>query len=287
MTRRRGLGSGLGGLISSTPDPDVIPSGLREVPIDAVVPNPHQPRTHFDERALEELAASIREHGLLQPLVVTELVGGDYQLIAGERRWRAVRRAGLHLVPVVVKEATPQQQLELALIENIQRADLDPIEEARAYRALADEFGLTHDQIAQRLGKSRPQVTQMLGLLRLPASVQELVSIGVLSLGHVRPLLTLNDAATQERAATTMIDQNMNARQAEAYVSRLRDLRAPAEAEVMTDRRNPNDDAVVDSLQRALGVRVMLKRNGRKGQLVLFWDDEEMLDGLYQQLAGT
>lgn len=284
MTRRRGLGSGLGGLISSAPD--VTPSGLREVPIDAVVPNPHQPRTHFDERALEELAASIREHGLLQPLVVTELVGGDYQLIAGERRWRAVRRAGLHLVPVVVKEATPQQQLELALIENIQRADLDPIEEARAYRALADEFGLTHDQIAQRLGKSRPQVTQMLGLLRLPVPVQELVSIGVLTLGHVRPLLTLNDAVTQERAATAMIEQNMNARQAEAFVSQLRDLRVPSAAEVATDRRNPNDVAVVDSLQRALGVRVMLKRNGRKGQLVLFWDDEEMLDGLYQQLAG-
>ncbi len=285
MTRRRGLGSGLGGLIATAPD--VPSSWLREVPIDAVVPNPHQPRTHFDEHALEELAASIREHGLLQPLVVTELVGGDYQLIAGERRWRAVRSAGLSLVPVVVKEATPQQQLELALIENIQRADLDPIEEARAYRALADDFGLTHDQIAQRLGKSRPQVTQMLGLLRLPASVQQLISTGVLTFGHVRPLLILNDEELQVRAATAMVQQNMSVRQAEAYVRKISELRLPEETKSVLEQRNPEDDAVVETLQRTLGVRVMLKRNGRKGQLVLFWDDEEMLDGLYQHLAGT
>jgi ParB family chromosome partitioning protein len=285
MTRRRGLGSGLGGLISSTPE--LSTSGLREVPIGAVIPNPHQPRIHFDDTALEELASSIREHGLLQPLVVTELAGGDYQLIAGERRWRAARRAGLSTIPVVVKEVTPQQQLELALIENIQRADLDPIEEARAYRSLADEFGLTHEQIAQRLGKSRPQVTQMLGLLRLPDPVQQLVSLGTLSLGHVRPLLTLKDAAMQEQAATAMVRQGMNARQAETFVGQMRDPRLSIEHDASTEDRSPEDGAVIDTLQRALGVRVMLKRNGRKGQLVLFWDDEEILDGLYQRLAGT
>jgi ParB family transcriptional regulator, chromosome partitioning protein len=284
MTRRRGLGSGLGGLIS-TPT-ELAPAGLREIPIDAVIPNPHQPRSHFDESALDELAASIREHGLLQPLVVTQLAGGDYQLIAGERRWRAVRRAGLSTVPVVVKEATPQQQLELAIIENIQRADLDLIEEARAYRALADEFGLTHEQIAQRLGKSRPQVTQILGLLRLPESIQQLVSTGVISLGHVRPLLTLDNSATQERAATSIVQQGMNARQAEAFVARLRDAQPAVEHSASLNGSSPEDDAVVDTLQRALGVRVVLKRSGRKGQLVLFWEDEEMLDGLYQQLVG-
>jgi len=283
VTRRRGLGSGLGGLISSTPD--IPSSGLRDVPVDAVVPNPHQPRTHFDEHALEELAASIREHGLLQPLVVTELVSGDYQLIAGERRWRAVRSAGLATVPVIVKEATPQQQLELALIENIQRADLDPIEEARAFRALVDDFGLTHEQIAQRIGKSRPLVTQMLGLLRLPGPIQELVSCGALSLGHVRPLLTLPDTAAQERAATSMVQQGMNARQAESYVNQLRVQPEPIEHEKVTSAGNLENDAVVDALQRALGVRVVLRRSGRKGQLILFWDDEETLNGLCQRLA--
>ena len=283
MTRRRGLGSGLGGLISTTPD--IPSSGLRDVPVDAVVPNPHQPRTHFDEHALEELAASIREHGLLQPLVVTELVSGDYQLIAGERRWRAVRRAGLATVPVIVKEATPQQQLELALIENIQRADLDPIEEARAFRALADDFGLTHEQIAQRIGKSRPLVTQMLGLLRLPGPIQELVSCGSLSLGHVRPLLTLPDTAAQEHAATSMVQQGMNARQAESYVNQLRVQPESIEHEKVATADNLENDAVVDALQRALGVRVVLRRSGRKGQLILFWDDEETLNGLCQRLA--
>ncbi len=285
MSRRRALGSSLGGLLAS--EVTAPPAGLRDVPVGAIVPNPHQPRMHFPEATLEELARSIREHGLLQPLVVTELPSGDYQLVAGERRWRAARRAGLQTVPVVVKEASPQQQLELALIENIQRADLDAIEEARAYRALADEFLLTHEQIAARVGKSRPLVTQMLGLLKLPGAVQEQVTNGVLSMGHVRPLLNLKDAALQERAAQTIVEQGMNARQAEALVSRIRDERRPAERAESVERVEPEDESVVEELQRAIGVRVQLRRSGRGGRLILFWDDEEMLDGIYQRLIAS
>lgn len=285
MSRRRGLGGGLGGLLSS--DPAAAQSGLRQIPVAAVVRNPHQPRTHFDEAALDELAQSIREHGLLQPLVVTELPGGDYQLIAGERRWRAAHRAQLATVPVVVKEASAQQQLELALIENIQRADLDPIEEARAYRALADEFSLTHEQIAGRVGKSRPLITQMLGLLKLPAEIQEQVSQGTLSIGHVRPLLTLKTREQQQQAAQMIAAQGMNARQAEALVGRWRDTPDRPEVAAPPEQLSPDDAAVVEELQRALGVRVQLRRSGSGGRLLLYWDDEEMLDALYQRLIAS
>jgi ParB family chromosome partitioning protein len=285
MTRRRGLGSGLGGLLSA--EQEAPQAGLREVPVAAIVPNPHQPRTQFDETALEELAQSIREHGLLQPLLVTELASGDYQLIAGERRWRAASRAKLETVPVVVKEATPQQQLELALIENIQRADLDAIEEARAYRALADEFALTHEQIAARVGKSRPLVTQMLGLLKLPPPIQELISNGTLALGHVRPLLTLKETGLQASAAQSIVRQGLNARQAEALVARLRDTPSHTQQLVADTPVAPEDQAVVEQVQRTLGVRAQLRRSGRGGRLVLFWDDEEMLDALYQRLIAS
>ena len=285
MSRRRGLGSGLGGLLSAEPQTQA--SGLQEVPVGAVLPNPHQPRTQIEDAALEELTQSIREHGLLQPLVVTGLPSGDYQLIAGERRWRAARRAGLKTVPVVVKEATPQQQLELALVENIQRADLHAIEEARAYRALAEDFALTHEQIANRVGRSRPLITQMLGLLKLPPEVQQLVADGSLSMGHVRPLLALKEPELQKRTAAAISEGGMNARQAEALVNRLRDADHKPRPTGSSEQINPEDQTVVEGLQRALGVRVQLRRGGRGGQLVLFWDDEEMLDALYQRLLAS
>lgn len=285
MSRRRGLGSGLGGLLAAEQPPQT--AGLQEVPVSAVLPNPHQPRTHLDDAALEELAQSIREHGLLQPLVVTALPSGDYQLIAGERRWRAARQAGLRTVPVIVKEATPQQQLELALVENIQRADLHAIEEARAYHALAENFALTHEQIAVRVGKSRPLITQMLGLLKLPTEVQQLVANGMLSMGHVRPLLTLKEPELQTRTARAISEGGMNARQAEALVNRLRDAGLKSHPIENAKEIDPEDQTVAEALQRALGVRVQLRRGGRGGQLTLFWDDEEMLDALYQRLLAS
>ena len=172
MTQRRsGLGRGLGALIPDTPDVD---GGLRVVAVDAISPNPHQPRVEIEESRLEELVASIKEHGLIQPLIVTGgAENGQYVLIAGERRWRAAQRAGLRELPVVVKEATPQAMLELAIIENVQRADLNPLEEALAYRQLMDEFGLTQQQVADRMGKSRSAVANTVRLLSLPQHIQQ------------------------------------------------------------------------------------------------------------------
>src|SRR5260370_5229585 len=182
----RGLGRGLGALIPRTT------IGLREIPVEAIRPNPWQPRTHFDAQELEELAQSIREHGVLQPILVSQQPDGAFQLITGERRWRAVQLAGLPTVPAMVKEATPQASLELALVENIQRRDLNPLEEAHAFRQLLDEHGLTQEQLAQRIGKSRVAVTNTLRLLHLPDAVREALANGALSEGHARAILMAN-----------------------------------------------------------------------------------------------
>src|SRR5260221_5098565 len=185
MTRsnEHGLGRGLGALI---PRATV---GLREVPVEAIRPNPWQPRTHFDEHELDELAQSIREHGVLQPVLVSQQPDGSFQLITGERRWRAVQLAGLPTVPAMVKEATPQASLEMALVENIQRRDLNPLEEAHAYRQLLDEHGLTQEQLRQRIGKSRVAVTNTLRLLHLPEEVRQALANAAISEGHARPIL--------------------------------------------------------------------------------------------------
>jgi ParB family chromosome partitioning protein len=232
MPRKRGLGRGLDALIPTDPEQqpqvkddvwDATRGGLVEVPVDAVQPNPRQPRFSINENELAELAASIREHGLIQPLIVTRLgplssEESGYQLIAGERRWRAAHLAGLARVPVVVKEAAPQEILELALVENLQRADLNPLEEAQAYRQLIDEFGLTQEQVATRVGKSRVAVTNTLRLLRAPQAVQQALLAGEIHEGHARALLTLETAAAQEAALVTVVKQGLNVRQTEALV---------------------------------------------------------------------
>src|SRR6185295_14833186 len=183
-SNERGLGRGLGALI---PRATV---GLREVPVEAIRPNPWQPRTHFDEKELEELAQSIREHGVLQPVLVSQQADGLFQLITGERRWRAVQLTGLATLPALVKEATPQASLEMALVENIQRRDLNPLEEAHAFRALLDEHGLTQEQLANRIGKSRVAVTNTLRLLHLPDEVRQALADGSITEGHARAILT-------------------------------------------------------------------------------------------------
>jgi ParB family chromosome partitioning protein len=198
--------------------------GLRMVTLDSINPNPRQPRSMMDDAALDELAASIEEHGLIQPLIVNEETDGRYTLIAGERRWRASQRAGLLEVPVVVKEASPQAMLELALIENIQRADLNPLEEATAYRQLMDEFGLTQSQVAQRVGKSRPAVANYVRLLDLPPEVQEAVVAGELSGGHARTLLGLMAPDQQVTLMRTVIGKDLSVRQTEAIVRLVEEL---------------------------------------------------------------
>jgi ParB family chromosome partitioning protein len=232
MPRKGGLGKGLDALIPAMDES----TGATGVPIDAIVPNPHQPRTVIDPVALEELAASIREHGLIQPLIVTAMqpMGRgeiasplQYQLIAGERRWRAARLAGLASVPVIIKEVAPQQMLELALVENLQRADLNPLESAAAYRQLMDEFGLTQDQVARRVGKTRVVVANALRLLRLPAPIKSSLAEGKISEGHARALLGLDKEDLQLRtlAVVTRVrgkGMALLARQAHAHRANFR-----------------------------------------------------------------
>ncbi|MCA9986726.1 MAG: ParB/RepB/Spo0J family partition protein [Anaerolineales bacterium] len=220
MTKRRGLGKGLSALIPESNMP-LDTAGLKTIAVTAISPNPHQPRSHMDEEKLEELAASIREHGLIQPLIVNEYEPGKYFLIAGERRWRACQRAGVEMVPVVVKEATAQDMLELAIIENVQRADLNAVEEAVAYRQLMDEFGLTQEQVAQRMGKSRPAIANAVRLLTLPEAIQEAVVDGQISGGHARTLVSLPTEKVQLDFLIQLLRWGWNVRQTEAYVRAL------------------------------------------------------------------
>jgi len=294
MTKKRGLGTGFGGLVAAIGPQN---GELLEVPIGAIEPNPQQPRVSFDPAALAELADSIRQHGLLQPLIATRLGNGDYQLIAGERRLRAAKLAGLSTVPVVLKEASQQQQLELALIENLQRADLDPIEAARAYAVLEDQFGLTHERIAERVGKSRSTVSETLGLLKLPHDVQALVSAGKLSAAHAAKLVALRDDRAATSVAHAVVEQGLSVRAAERYIDGLRAApgvelarrrgnlrRATPEASTSLPDR-PEDEAIVKQLEQRLGLRVHLHRSGAGGRLVLHFDNEEMLSGLYEWLV--
>jgi ParB family chromosome partitioning protein len=213
MSRRRGLGSGLDALIPSNSTPNT--QTVRQVLISSIHENRSQPRTRFDEQALDELAASIRAHGVIQPIIVSEDGAGGFELIAGERRWRAARRAGLSEIPVLVKSATPQQLLELALVENVQRADLNPLEEGVAYQTLKDEFGLTDEDIAQRVGKSRVAVVNARRLIKLVTPARQALLDGTISAGHGRALLRFEDADTQISALDLIIRRDLSVREAE------------------------------------------------------------------------
>ncbi len=283
MSRKRyGLGRGLGALIPGSDEGS--DSGVRLVPIDAIRPNPHQPRQTLDEAALDELAASIREHGILQPLIVTQgPEPGQYTLIAGERRWRAAQRAGLERVPVLVREVTPQQQLELALIENVQRADLNPLEEAEAYRQLHEVFGLSHEDIAQRVGKSRVAVTNTLRLLQAAPEVRAALLEGRIREGHARALLALPPA--QQVEALRQVEQHqLSVRQTEALVRRMKQG-APSPARARAARAA---DALLQEieqrLERHLGTKVRVHAGRRGGRIVLYYYSDEELDALLQRL---
>ena len=281
MGRRSGLGRGLGALIPETEQPT---GGVAHVPVLAITPNPLQPRTVVDPEALAELAASIREHGLIQPLIVTQQGPDRYQLIAGERRWQAARMAGLAQVPVIVKEATPQQALEIALVENIQRADLNPLEEAVAFRQLVDEFDLTQEQVAERVGKSRVSVTNTLRLLRLPAAVKQALLDGTIREGHARTLLALPTKEAQVAALKTVITKGLSVRQTEELVRRLMAEPAPPkEAEPVS----PEVQSLEEDFRETLGTKVSLFRNRKgRGRLVIHFFSEEELQALYDVIVG-
>lgn len=274
---QRGLGKGLAALIPGSDR--TAEGGLFEVAVDSIEPNPYQPRSAIDPQRLEELAHSIRQHGLLQPLVVSRS-GPRYRLIAGERRWQAARLAGLARVPVVVKEASPAQMLQLALVENLQRADLNPLEEATAYHHLHQDFGLTHEEIARQVGKHRVTITNALRLLKLPALVKEALMAGELSEGHARALLPLESEEDYARALQRIRHDGLNMRQTEELVRRLQSGRDGREARREPRPAAPETQALERQFQEALGTKVALFRSRKGGRLVIHFYSEEELQAL-------
>lgn len=295
-TAKRGLGRGLDALIPTTsfetpdaPGPAQLPApqgtAVLEAPIGSIGRNPRQPRTVFEPQALQELAASIKEHGVLQPLVVTPGESPErFVLIAGERRLEASKLAGLATVPVIVRGASDQQRLELALIENIQRADLGALETALAYHHLAQDFGLSHEAIAERVGKSRVSVTNTLRLLRLPAMVQDALSAGIVTEGHARALLQLPTPEAIEAAFATVVKKGLTVRQTEELVRQLMGERP----ERPVRERNADSDALAEALQSTLLTRVQLKRSrGGGGTLSLHFSSDEELNAFADRILGS
>jgi len=276
---RRSLGRGLDALIPVAEST----AGAAEIPIARVSPNPHQPRQAISEESLAELVASIREHGVIQPLVVTQ-IGDDYRLIAGERRWRAAQLAGLTTIPAIIKETTPQEMLELALVENLQRADLSPLEEAGAYRQLMDEFGLTQEEVAERVGKSRTAVANTIRLLRLPEDIKEALASDRISEGHARALLALPTARLQRQVLGIIETRGLNVRQTEALVRQMQ--AEPEEPASKTEPLSPQDRDAVDKFQARLGTKVNLVRGKKGGRLVIHFYSEEELQAIYEAIVG-
>lgn len=284
MSRKSGLGKGLDALIPRG-EPSLPPSGVAQIPVDSISPNPRQPRSRFDSQEMEELAASIREHGVIQPLIVTRGPNPtQYRLIAGERRLIAARQAGLRSVPAIVREADDRQRLELALIENLQRSDLSPLEAAEAYRQLAEDFKLGHAEIAERVGKSRVAVTNTLRLLRLPLVVQQALSKKQISEGHARTLLSLNTVEAQTAALQTILTKDLSVRQAEELVRKLGGEKPVRPA------AKPGPDAELvaleERLRNHLGTRVRLQPGRKGGRVVIHYYSDEELNALIDQLLG-
>ncbi|HEY8438309.1 MAG TPA: ParB/RepB/Spo0J family partition protein [Candidatus Limnocylindrales bacterium] len=279
--RHTGLGRGLASLIPQRAQP----TGITEIPIDRVQPNPRQPRQRFEPEDLEALAASIREHGILQPILVTETLDG-YQLVAGERRLRAAQLAGLERVPAVIRQLADRDQLEVALVENLQRADLGAIETAHAYRSLVTEFELSHDEIARRVGRAKSTITNTLRLLDLDPAVQAALVDGRLSEGHARAIGGL-PVEVQPAIARTVVEQQLSVRQAEELVRRVREPRSAAGNErTRTPRLDPDLERVEEELRRQLGTKVTLARSRKGGRIIIeFYSDEE-LGQLYDRLVG-
>ena len=292
MSPRRGLGRGLSSLIPTTPPAELETgpdeSGVFRVPLEDISPNPSQPRQSFAPEALAELAASIKEHGLIQPIIVTHADPHSptpYNIIAGERRWRASRLAGLKEVPVIVKDATPQAMLELALVENVQRSDLNPLEEATAYETLINEFGLTQAQVAEKVGKSRTAVANTVRLLQLPDAVKQAVLEGQIREGHARALLGLSDEQTMIEAMNLVINRGLSVRQTEELVRRLNTPTPEPEPEDDLSS-SPETRAIEDRLRERLGTKVTLYRTRKGGRIVIHYFSEEELADLYEKLIG-
>ena len=283
MAQKHGLGRGLGALIPGA-EPAQPSTTVQELPLVDLEINPFQPRKHFDTEALEELAATIREHGVLTPVVVRRVPSG-FQIIAGERRIRAARLAGLTHIPTIIKDATDSQALQMALVENLQRQDLNPLEAAEAYQRLVDEFGLTQEEVAGRLGRNRSSVTNSLRLLRLPRRIQEDVAAGTLSEGHARALLGLEGPADQIRGRNLVVKRGLTVRATEALVRRLR-AGEPTKKERLSNQ-DPNLGALEDQLRTALGTKVRIQRHGAVGTVEISFYSSDDLTRLADVILGA
>lgn len=287
MAKRKnelGLGRGLNALLG---DPDLQPQGEGSVSlsISQVEPGLNQPRKRFDPEALADLTDSIRLHGIIQPLTVRRLASGYYQIIAGERRWRAAKAAGLTEIPAVIIEADDRKVMELGLIENLQREDLNPAEEARGYQALMEDYGLTQEQVAQRIGKSRPAVANTLRLLSLPEDLMQLVEEGQLSAGHARAILGAPTAALQRQAAKKAVEHQLSVRQTEALVKSLQKQK-PEKAKAVDDTLSLYLGELERSLSGQLGRKVKIAHKGKKGKIELEYYSSDDLEALLALLQG-
>jgi ParB family chromosome partitioning protein len=297
VARRSGLGKGLGALIpSEIASSDAGPLTLLELPVSAIITNPNQPRKGFDEEALASLTASVRELGVLQPVLVRPMTDDKYELIAGERRWRAAKRAGLPSLPAIVREVDDTTSLEQALVENLHRADLNALEEAAAYQQLIEDFHLTHDQVAARVGKSRAAVSNTLRLFQLPPAIQKLVADGQLSAGHARALLGTPDRAYQEQLARRAVADGLSVREVEEAVRARGDLAdataattaaggAPTEA-VTRKLRAPGLLELEELFSQYLDTRVNVTAGPKRGKVVIDFADLEDLERIYRRITS-
>ena len=289
--KRRALGKGLDSLLprvqAPAPAADSEGGKPREIPLDQIDRNPFQTRSHVNEEQLAELAASISSNGVVQPILVRPLANGRFQLIAGERRWRASQLAQKPTIPAILRQVSDEQAMEITIVENLQRADLNPMEQARAFERLSREFHMTQEQMAARTGKDRATVANFLRLLRLPASVQARVESGELSFGHARTLLAFEHAEEMEKAAQRIIGLSLSVRQTETYVQGLlhpeRATKKDAKPEPPVD---PNVREVQERLQRALGLKVSIEDHKGRGKVIIEYAKLEDFDTLLEQMAG-
>jgi ParB family chromosome partitioning protein len=291
--KRRALGKGLDSLLprvpaASTPAATENEGGKPlEIPIEQIDRNPFQTRSHMNDEQMAELAASITANGVVQPVLVRPLANGRFQLIAGERRWRASELAGKKTVPAILRRVSDEQAMEITIVENLQRTDLNPMEQARAFERLGREFHMTQEQMAVRTGKDRATVANFLRLLRLPMSVQARVESGELSFGHARALLAFEHAEDMETAAQRMIKLSLSVRQSEAYIQGITHPERAAKKEEKAERAiDPNIRAVQERLQRALGLKVHIEDHDGHGRVIIEYARLEDFDGLLEQLAG-
>ncbi|MGA7342596.1 MAG: ParB/RepB/Spo0J family partition protein [Terracidiphilus sp.] len=290
-TKRRALGKGLDSLLPraqmpATPHADTEGGRPREIPLDQIERNPFQTRTHLDEEQLAELAQSIKANGVVQPVLVRPLANGRFQLIAGERRWRASERAGMETIPAILRQVSDEQAMEITIVENLQRTDLNPMEQARAFERLSREFHMTQEQMAQRTGKDRATVANFLRLLKLPNGVQMRVEAGELSFGHARALLAFEHAEEIEKAAQRVVSLSLSVRQTESYVQGMlhpggKEKKEP-KAEPPVD---PNVRDAEERLQRTLGLKVTIEDHGGHGRVIIEYARLEDFDALLEQLG--